>query len=51
MKFLIKKNAAMSSDLVFAMHAYIPAQTVTLAKDYRNLVNMVNVITTKLYVY
>ena len=30
-------------DLVLTMHSYIPEQTVTLTKYYRNLLNMVNV--------
>ena len=37
----------MRSDLVLAMHTYIPEQTVTLAKYYRNLINMVKGIITK----
>ena len=34
----------MRSDLVFAWHAYIPKQTTTLTKYYRNLVNIERVI-------
>ena len=32
----------MGSDIVLAMHAYIPEQNLVLTKFYRNLVNMVN---------
>ena len=39
----------MRSDLVLAMHSYIPEQTVTLAKYYSNLINMVKGIITKSY--
>ena len=39
----------MRSDLVLAMHSYIPEQTVTLAKYYRKLINMVKGIITKSY--
>ena len=39
----------MRSDLVLAMHTFIPEQTVPLTKYYRNLVNMVNEIITKSY--
>ena len=35
--------------LILAMQAYIPEQTVTLAKYYRNLINMVKGIITKSY--
>ena len=41
-KYLIKKSASKSSDLVLAKHAYIPELTVTLTKYYRNIVNMLN---------
>ena len=37
----------MRSDLILAMHTYIPEQTVTLAKYYRILKNMVKGIITK----
>ena len=37
----------MRSDLILAMHTYIPEQTVTLAKYYRNLINIVKGIITK----
>ena len=39
----------MRSDLILAMHTYIPEQTVTLAKYYRDLVNMVKGMITKSY--
>ena len=39
----------MKSDLILAMHTYIPERTVTLAKYYRNLINMVKGIITKSY--
>ena len=39
----------MRSDLTLAMHNYIPEQTVTLEKYYRNLINMENGIITKSY--
>ena len=32
----------MRSDIVLAMHAYIPEQNLVLTEIYRNLVNMVN---------
>ena len=42
----------MRSDLILAKHTYIPEQTVTLAKYYRNLINMVKgIIKKELYVY
>ena len=34
---------------MLAMHTYIPEQTVTLAKYYMNLINMVKGIITKSY--
>ena len=42
-KYLIK-SASISSHLVLAIHAYIhvPELTVTLTKNYMNIVNMVN---------
>ena len=39
----------MRSDLILAMLTYIPEQTVTLAKYYKNLINMVRGIITKSY--
>ena len=39
----------MRSDLILAMHTYIPEQAVTLAKYYRNHINMVKGIITKSY--
>ena len=39
----------MRSDLILAMHTYIPEQTVTLTKYYRNLLNTVKGIITKNY--
>ena len=39
----------MRSDLILAMHTYITEQTVTLAKYYRNPLNMVKGIITKIY--
>ena len=39
----------MRSDLILAVHTYIPEQTVALAKYYRNLINMVKGIITKSY--
>ena len=39
----------MRSDLILAMHTYIPEHTVTLAKYYKNLINMVKGIVTKSY--
>ena len=39
----------MRSDLILAMHTYIPEQTVPLAKYYRNLIYMVKGIITKSY--
>ena len=39
----------MRSDLILAMHTYIREQTVTLAKYYSNLINMVKGIITKSY--
>ena len=39
----------MRSDLILAMQTYTPEQTVTLAKCYRNLINMVKGIITKIY--
>ena len=41
MKHLIK-SANIRSTLVLAIHAYIPEQTVTLTKYYRNIVTIVN---------
>ena len=40
----------MRSDLILEVHTYIPEQTVTLAKYYRNLINMVKGIITKSYI-
>ena len=37
----------MRSDLILALHTYLPEQTVTLANYYRNLINMVKGIITK----
>ena len=45
MKYLIR-----NLNLVLAMHAYVPEQTRTLTKYYRDLVNIVNEILTKSYV-
>ena len=39
----------MRSELILAMHIYIPEHTVTLAKYYRNRINMVKGIITKNY--
>ena len=40
----------MRSDLILAMHAYIPEQALKLTKYYRNLVHMVNGLITKSYI-
>ena len=39
----------MRSDLILAMHTYIPEETVTLVNYYRNLINKVKGIITKGY--
>ena len=39
----------MRSDLILAVHTYIPEQTVALAKYYSNFINMVKGIITKSY--
>ena len=39
----------MRYDLNLAMHTYIPEQTVTLAKYYRDLINMAKGMITKSY--
>ena len=39
----------MRSDLILAMHIYIPEQTVTHEKYYRNLISIVKGIITKSY--
>ena len=39
----------MRLDLGLAMHTYIPEQNVTMAKYYRNRINMVKGIITKSY--
>ena len=49
MTYIIKQSAVMRSDFNLAMHAYISEQNVTLAKYYRDLVNMVHEIITKSY--
>ena len=46
MKYLIRKCKTLvqciRSHLVLAIHVYVPEQTVTLTKYYRNIVHMVN---------